>query len=104
MGFLENRRHKAEEQRLAEEHMRVEQANRAWYSAYEELSNFVEEARSFDGHDSVPESPVVLKKGERVFLVAGGAHLIQPPRGAAHHPRGEHGGSVNVMKGGRYHL
>lgn len=104
MGFLENRRRKAEQHRAAEEQARAEQAYRAWYSGYEQLANFVEEARSFDGLDSVPEATVVLKKGERVFLVAAGAHLIEPRRAPGHYVGGYQGVSFKVVKGVRYHV
>jgi len=104
MGFLENHRRKAEEQRVAADHMRAEQAYRAWYDADQQLSALAEEVRSFDGLDGAADSPVVLKKGERMFLVASGAHLIEPRRGPGHYSGGYQGVSFKVMKGVRYHV
>ena len=68
--------------------MRAEPAYQAWYEADQQLSGLAEEARRFEGLDGVADTPVVVKKGERVFLVASGANLIEPRRGAGHRRSG----------------
>jgi hypothetical protein len=106
MGFLDNRRQKAEQDRTDRERGVVEQVYAAWYRTYEQLSNFVEEARTFDGHDGpdVQGCTMVLKRDERVFLVAAGAHLIEPRRAPGKYVGGYQGVSFKVMKGVRYHV
>ncbi len=105
MGFFENRRQKAEEDRLELAEQEAQRVYAAWYGEYEEVKSLVAEVREFDGFTAaeLPECSMVLKKGERAYLVGQGAQLIEPRRGPGQYVGGYAGFSFKIVKGVRFH-
>ena len=62
------------------------------------LVEHLEEAKNFAGADisEVPDCPLHVHTGERVYLNGQGAHLIEPRRAPGHYEGGSQGFSVRV--------
>lgn len=114
MGLLDRmkeRREAAERERAegarleaaATAHRTVSQALDRWTEQRQELADMLELAETYEG-EMGPEVPIMLKKGERAFMVAGGAALIEPRRPPGHFEGASHGVSFRVAKGVSYRV
>ena len=77
-----------------------------WQDDESRLQDLVHLARDFSGITSSAEAriPVVLRRGEHVFYVLEGAHLVEPKRQPGHWVGGYSGFSFRIAKGVRYHV
>ena len=116
MRFFEEHRRKAAEKKTREAiETRAQQAKAAgasysvalstWTAERDELAEFLQEARHWEGIDqSVTHVPLLLHKGEDPMLVLHGAGLIEPQRGPGHYEGGYSGFSFRVAKGVSYRI
>ncbi len=114
MGFLdrikadrEAAKHERDERHRLEEAARqrqaLEQAYTSWQERDAEMAELIVAAQTFEGVVG-PEVPVLLKKGERAFMVGRGASLIEPRRPPGHWEGASTGMSFRVMKGVSYRV
>ncbi|MBW3589874.1 MAG: hypothetical protein KY429_10685 [Actinobacteria bacterium] len=110
MGLFDSMRRKKEERRRAEEAKNYEQALVSWQKEEEELRDLLDSAQDFRGLSAEELAgqeisvPILLKKGERVFVAIEGACLVEPRRGRGQYSGGYSGFSFRLVKGVRYHV
>lgn len=110
MGFLSSLRQRKEEKRRAEAVKGYEQALAAWQQEADELQAFLDSAQEFRGYSAEElagqdiSGPILLKKGERVFVVIEGVSLVEPRQGRGQYSGGYSGFSFRIVKGVRYHV
>jgi hypothetical protein len=102
VGWLRERWHAYRAARKLKEYQRRLSEWQAEADQLQEEIQLTQHANGLKGTSEVV--PVVLHKGEGVFLVAQGAALVEPRRLPGHWVGGYSGISFRVMKGVRYHV
>jgi Protein of unknown function (DUF2510) len=102
-GLFAGMRRASEQRKAARLHARYETELAAWSRDEGELQTLVERARHFDGSPAI-DTPLNLKRNERVFYVLPGAGLMETRSGPRHWQGGYSGFSFKVTNRIRYHV
>ena len=105
MGWLDDRRERKAAEEAAKAAQQVAQARLALRDEIDNLNAYLDSALSWRGEDVGGfAGGVVVKPGERVFLIAEGAALIEPRRLPGHYEGGSSGVSFRIAKGVSYRV
>jgi hypothetical protein len=102
-GLFAGMRRASEQRKRERAQQRYEADLAAWSRDDTELQSLIVRARHFDGLPDV-DTPLNLKRDERVFYVLTGAGLMETRAGPRHWQGGYSGFSFRVTKGIRYHV
>jgi hypothetical protein len=84
-------------QRRARKDQEAFQAHMAtWNEEDAHLKELVDQAKTFEGEESVEGNVVQLKHDERVFMIAQNCPLVEPRRGPGHYQGGYQGISIPI--------
>jgi Protein of unknown function (DUF2510) len=102
-GLFAGMRRASEQRKAQRAQQHYESELAAWSRDDAELQGLIVRARHFDGSPA-GDTPLNLKRNERIFYVLTGAGLMETRAGPRHWQGGYSGFSFRVAKGIRYHV
>ena len=98
--MFEKLKQRSEDRRARKAYESAQAKLNVWEEDVDAVEGFLNIAREFEGFEpDEVESPLVTKKGERVFLVGEGAGLAEPRQTPGEWQGGHSGVSIRVAKG-----
>jgi hypothetical protein len=104
MGWLERRRQRHAAEQAAAQAAKVAAVHDAWQKQLDEARDELGLAQTYYGEAGAAPEGVLLKPGERLYLHARGALLVEVRHAPGHYVGGSQGVSLHIMKGVNYRV